>query len=75
MCEACYTRTGDAQVVFVYQCHESQLIFELPANLETMAIIASVIECGCELLHPAGEVYSFKVDMRHKEDKEVILFL
>ena len=43
----------------------------MPANLLTMAIIASVIEYGCELQHPAGEIYGFKVGMWHKEDKEV----
>ena len=68
-------RTRDAQVVFVYQCHESPLNFELSANIETMAIKDSIIGCGCELLHLSGEIYSFKVDMWHKQYQEVILFL
>ena len=64
-----------SQVVFVYQCHESLLNFELPANIETMAIIDSIIGCGRELLHLTGEIYSFKVDIWEKQYQEVILFL
>ena len=63
------------QVVFVYQCHESLLNFELPANIETMAMIDSIIGYGRELLHLTGEIYSFKVDIWEKQYQEVILLL
>ena len=65
----------DAQVIFLHQYHDSELIFELPANLETRAIIDTMIWCGGGLLHSNGEIQSFKVDMWLKEDKEIIFFL
>ena len=51
---------GTLRLYLFSTVHESQLIFELPANLETIAIIDSVIGCPLERFRASRLTYGIK---------------